>query len=104
MLLPDKIPLRDWLPEGRAVLHVDLPVIFRNLVQAVVPLDFVDDLAHVAPSLFEIVITATIDFESIRTVRCFKLEAHCDSFLRSTTAGQREGAARGLFFHLRRRP
>src|SRR5437773_6590679 len=105
MLLPEKIALGDWLPEGRAVLHVDLPVIFLNLVQAAVPLDFVDDLAHVAPGLFEFVITATIDFDSIRTARCFKLvEAHCDSFLRSTTAGQRDGAARGLFFHLCRRP
>src|SRR5947209_2556149 len=48
VLLPEKIPLRDWFTEGGAVLDVNLPVIFRNLVQAVVLFDFVDNLAHLA--------------------------------------------------------
>src|ERR1035441_5527903 len=81
MLLPEKIPLGDWLAECRAVLHVDLPVVFRYLVQIVVPLDLIHDLAHVPQARFDIFARTVIGFTSIRPAHCFKrVGVHCCSF------------------------
>ena len=62
MFPPEKIPLGNWLAQGGTVLHVDFPVVFWNLSQAVAPLDLIDDLVHFTAGGVGIFVTTFIDF------------------------------------------
>src|SRR5713226_4211475 len=96
MLPPEKVPLGYRLPDGRAVLEVDLPVVAWDLEQRVLLVDLIHEPLHFAPARFEI-FAPVIDFDSIRTVYCFKrAEVHCDSFLRPAAAEQRRSRSRPL--------
>ena len=97
MLFPKKIPLGDWLVQGGTILHVDLLVVLRYLLQTVVPFDLVNDPAHFTPSRFRIFVTSFIDRTSIRTVYCFKrVEVHLSSFLQSAVAAEKRSRLRPL--------